>query len=68
MVMATNTQIETVPQSLQRPCDHPAFEKELFHGAHTGDYLCTTCGECLCAAEVTRIEAERAAQAVASAN
>jgi len=28
-----------------KPCDHPYLEKEYHLGMHTGDYICTTCGE-----------------------
>lgn len=27
-----------------KPCDHPRLEREIMHGAPTGDYVCTTCG------------------------
>ncbi len=26
-------------------CSHPDIEKEYYLGSHTGDYVCTTCGE-----------------------
>lgn len=26
-------------------CDHPELDKEYYLGTHTGDYICTTCGE-----------------------
>jgi hypothetical protein len=28
-----------------RPCSHPRLTKEYDLGAHTGDWVCTTCGE-----------------------
>lgn len=28
-----------------KPCDHPHLEREYCLGAHTGDSVCTTCGE-----------------------
>jgi hypothetical protein len=28
------------------PCSHPNVEKEYDLGMATGDYVCTTCGEC----------------------
>lgn len=28
-----------------RPCNHPSLDKEYDHGAATGDYVCTQCGE-----------------------
>ena len=27
------------------PCEHPKTEREYALGAHTGDTVCTTCGE-----------------------
>ena len=30
-----------------KPCEHPDFEKEYYLGAHTGDYVCVQCGNCL---------------------
>ena len=33
-------------------CQHPTIEKEFFHGAHTGDYLCARCGRAFTAAEL----------------
>ncbi|MGI2107315.1 hypothetical protein ACRN9A_19490 [Shewanella frigidimarina] len=29
-----------------KPCNHPDLSKEYHLGAATGDYVCTTCGEC----------------------
>jgi len=28
-----------------KPCNHPYVLKEYYLGAHTGDYVCTQCGE-----------------------
>ena len=28
-----------------KPCNHPALEKEYYLGSATGDYACNTCGE-----------------------
>ena len=27
-------------------CSHPRTEREFYLGSATGDYVCTTCGEC----------------------
>ena len=27
-----------------KPCNHPKLDKEYYLGAHTMDYVCTTCG------------------------
>lgn len=35
----------------EKPCEHPAFEKEYILGAQTGDYICTQCGECFSPAD-----------------
>jgi len=29
----------------EEPCSHDHIEKEYYLGAHTGDYVCTTCGQ-----------------------
>jgi hypothetical protein len=36
-------------------CEHLHFEKEYDRGAHTGDYVCTTCGKVF----LSREEAEQ---------
>jgi len=28
----------------EKPCNHDHVEREYYLGAHTGDYVCTTCG------------------------
>lgn len=28
----------------EKPCSHDHVEREYYLGAHTGDYVCTTCG------------------------
>lgn len=28
----------------EKPCNHDHVESEYYLGAHTGDYVCTTCG------------------------
>ena len=34
------------------PCDHPHLDEECYSGAQTGDYVCTTCGECFASCEL----------------
>lgn len=42
-----------------KPCKHPAFDREYDLGAHTGDFICTTCGEVFSPQEKERIECNR---------
>ncbi len=42
-----------------KPCGHPGFSKEYHLGSHTGDYVCTQCGEAFSSQEKEQIEARR---------
>lgn len=42
-----------------KPCDHPNFEKEYYLGAHTMDYVCSTCGRDFTGQERDEILAKR---------
>lgn len=46
-----------------KPCTHEQVEKEYHLGSHTGDYVCTTCGQEFS----SRQEAERAGRQMGEA-
>ena len=43
----------------EKPCNHDHIEKEYYLGAHTGDYVCTTCGRDLTATEKAEHDRQR---------
>lgn len=43
----------------EKPCEHPAFEKEYILGSQTGDYICTHCGECFSPADRAALDEKR---------
>ena len=43
----------------EKPCAHAAFAREYDLGAHTGDYVCTTCGRTFTWREKTEMVAAR---------
>lgn len=45
-----------------KPCSHPKVEREYYLGTDTGDYDCTTCGECFASKEEWREAQAKAEQ------
>ncbi|OHB62729.1 MAG: hypothetical protein A2Y76_10245 [Planctomycetes bacterium RBG_13_60_9] len=43
----------------EKPCSHDHIEKEYYLGAHTGDYVCTTCGQDFSSTEKARLDQEK---------
>jgi len=41
-------------------CEHPDYDKEYYLGAQTGDYVCTSCGAVLDAADRAEIDQRQA--------